>query len=83
MAGTLLRGGPSLLARNEHPPCEMVVPELFFPPFLTLNYRPFSSKSALIALSGESGGKGPPMERMSCRVTWQGDWLMATLAALI
>lgn len=29
MAGTLLRGGPSLLAHNEHLPCVMVVPKLF------------------------------------------------------
>lgn len=50
--------------------------------FLTLNYRSFSSKCALIALSGESG-EGPLIERMSFRVTWQGDWFMATLAVLI
>lgn len=29
MAGTLLRGGSSLLAHNEHLPCEMVVLKLF------------------------------------------------------
>lgn len=51
MAGTLLRRGSSLLAPNEHLPCEMVVPKLF----LTLNYRSFSSKCALIALNGERG----------------------------
>lgn len=29
MAGTLLRGGSSLLAHNEHLPCEMVVLKFF------------------------------------------------------
>lgn len=53
MAGTLLGRGSSLLAPNEHLPCEMVVPKLS----LTLNYRSFSSKCALIALSGEWGGR--------------------------
>lgn len=41
-SGTLLRRGPSLLARNEHLPCEMVLPKPFPP--LTLNYQPLSSK---------------------------------------
>lgn len=55
-SGTLLRGGPSLLARNEHLPCETVVPKPFFPPpLLTLNYQPLSSKSLLITLRGEPG----------------------------
>lgn len=52
-SGTLLRRGPSLLAHNEHLPCEMVLPKP--PPPFTLNYQPLSSKNALIALSGKSG----------------------------
>lgn len=78
IAGTLLRGASSLLAHNEHLPCEMVVLKLF----PSLNYWSFSSKCALIALSGESG-EGPLMERLSFRVPWQGDCLIATLAVLI
>lgn len=65
-SGTLLRRGPSLLARNEHLPCETVVPKSFFSSSLILNYQPLSSKRLLITLSGESG-KGPLSEG---RVLW-------------
>lgn len=34
MTGTLLRRGSSLLAHNEHLPCEMVVLKLFFLPVI-------------------------------------------------
>ena len=79
MAATLLRGGPSLLAHNEHLPCEMVAPKPF-PytelPVIFIKMCPNCSQRRV-------GGRATDRERMSFRVTWQGDWLMATLAVLI
>lgn len=65
MAGTLLRRGLSLLAHNEHLPCEMVVLKRFPSaelPVIFIKKCPNCSR-----------------QRTGFRVTWQGDWLMATL----
>lgn len=78
MAGTLLRRGPSLLAHNEHLPCEMVVLKLFAYtelPVIFIKKCPNCSQRRV--------REGPQIEGMSFRATWQGDWLMATLAVLI
>lgn len=80
MAGTLLRGDSSLLARNEHLPCEMVVLKLLPStelPVIFIKVCPNCSRWRV------GGGGGPLTERMSFRATWQGDWLMETLAVLI
>lgn len=78
MAGTLLRRGLSLLAHNEHLPCEMAVLKLF----------PYTELPAIFIkkcpnCSQRRFGEEPLIERVSFRVTWQGDWLMAPLAVLI
>lgn len=78
MAGTLLRGGSSLLALNEHLPCEMDVPKLFSYtelPVIFIKMCPNCSQRRV--------GERATDRKMSFRVTWQGDWLMATLAMLI
>lgn len=76
MAGTLLRRGLSLLAHNEHLPCEMVVQKRFPSaelPAIFIKKCPNCSRRRF--------REGLLMERMDFRVTWQGDWLMAALDA--
>lgn len=81
-SGTLLRGGPSLLARNEHLPCETVVPKPFFPPSpYTELPTAFIKKSP--NYSQWRARQMPVIERTGFMVTRQGDWLMAILSGLI
>lgn len=88
MAGTLLRGGPSLLARNEHLPCETVVRKLFcflfcfFHSSHQITGHFHKKKKRCSNCSQQPFGVNAPDGENEFRVTWQGDWLMATLASL-
>lgn len=80
-SGTLLRRGPSLLAHNEHLPCEMVLPKPPPPPIYTELPTTFIKKCP--NCSQWQVRQRPAIEWMGFMLTWQGDWLLPILSVLI